>query len=387
MNLAAPAAKGSLFYHTLDAWRGVGVVWIVMAHASLLAISTQFPDLANHPVCVFSLYARIALASFFVISGYCIANAAAIARQKPRSVFYFVRARVRRVYPPYLIVSLFAVVLSLAMALAVHFGWFRDSVIARLDFFHHDFWYYFSAVTLTQLPLGQTPILIVFWTLCYEVTWYAMVALVLWFTLRAKTVNALFNTLHILTITCLIWIALVPIPCPYPFDLWPEFGFGVLVYHILSDPGRVSAKVNLAVCVVLVVIYYLIAHDHSFIGRPTPPERFLFVGAYAVALILLFRVDEKLSSFRIIRGFAGIGVFSYSIYLTHLLTLGILSQVGKKLGITEATFWWLFVFEIAICLAVGRIFFIFFERPFLNSRRYTRARVPVAESAPAPTTG
>jgi hypothetical protein len=49
------------------------------------------------------------------------------------------------------------------MWISVRFGWFRDSVIAQLDFFHHDFWYYFSALTLTQLVLGQTPILIVFW--------------------------------------------------------------------------------------------------------------------------------------------------------------------------------------------------------------------------------
>jgi exopolysaccharide production protein ExoZ len=327
----------------------------------------------------------LALSIFFVISGYCIANAAAIARRKRGSLLYFVRARIRRVYPPYLIVSFFAVVLSLAMALAVRIGWFRDSVIAQLDFFHHDFWYYFSSVTLTQLALGQPLILIVFWSLCYEIAFYAIVALILWATLRAKDTNVLFNILHAITIICLAWIALLPIPCPYPLDLWPEFGFGVLVYNILSEPSRTWPKIGFAISAALVVGYYFIFRNHGLTGNPTPTLRFVFVAGFAMVLILLFRVDEKLSRFPIVRWFGWLGIFSYSIYLTHLLTLGVLSQIGKKLGVTEGTYWVLFIFQVAISVAAAKIFFLFFEKPFLRSRREPRGVIQMADSKPAPT--
>jgi exopolysaccharide production protein ExoZ len=387
MNVTAPEAKRSRVYHTLDAWRGFAAIWVVMIHACIPVIGTQYPDLAKNPVFAFSLYARLALSMFFVISGYCIANAAAIARQKRGPLYYFVRARVRRVYPPYLIVSLFAVILSLVMALAVRMGLFRDSVIAQLDFFHHDFLYYFSSITLTQLLLGQTPMLIVFWSLCYEIAFYAIVTLILWITLRAKDANPLFNALHVVTMVCLAWIAVLPIPCPYPLDLWPEFGFGILVYQILAEPGRRWPKICFGISVLLVLAYYLINRDHAFSSRPSPPMRFVFVAGYATVLLLLFRVDEKLSRSPIVRWFAWVGIFSYSIYLTHLLSLGILSQIGKKLGVTEGTYWVLFIFQVVISVAAARVFFLFFEKPFLSSRREPRGVVQVVDSKPAPTTG
>jgi exopolysaccharide production protein ExoZ len=386
MNLAAGAPKPSLIYNTLDAWRGFAAVWVVMIHACLPAIGTDYPQLANNPVFAFSLYARLALSMFFVISGYCIANAAAVARVKKGTMFYFVRARVRRVYPPYLIVSVFTVILSLGMSVLMRYGLFKGSAIAQLDFFHRGFWYYFSSITLTQILFRQTPMLIVFWSLCYEVGFYAIVALWLWGTLRAKKPNPLYYGLHAVTLISLAWIAFLSIPCLYPLDLWPEFGFGILAYHILSEPKRIWPKICFAAAVVLVVSYYLIYRDHSFTGQPTPTQRYLFDAGFALALIWLYPVDQKLSQWPIVRGLAWLGIFSYSIYLTHLLSLGIVSQIGKKLGVTEGTYWILFVFQVLTALIIARIFFTFFEKPFLSHRRDARIAVPVASPKPAPST-
>jgi peptidoglycan/LPS O-acetylase OafA/YrhL len=383
MNVAAREPQSSLIYNTLDAWRGFAAVWVVMIHACLAVISTDYPELAKNPVFAFSMYARLALSMFFVISGYCIANAAAVARAKKGPMFYFVRARIRRVYPPYLIVSLFTVLLSLGMLVLMRYGLFKESAIAHLDFFHRGFWYYFSSITLTQILFGQTPMLIVFWSLCYEVGFYTIVALWLWGTLRAKGPNPLYYGLHAVTLICLAWIAFLSIPCPFPLDLWPEFGFGILVYHILSEPKRIWSKICFAAAVVLVITYYLIYRDHPFTGLPTPTQRYLFDAGYAFALILLFRVDQKLSRWPIVRGLGWLGIFSYSIYLTHLLSLGILSQIGKKLGVTEGTYWILFIFQVLAALIIARVFFIFFEKPFLSRRREARAVVPVASAKPA----
>jgi exopolysaccharide production protein ExoZ len=387
MNAAAREPKPSLIYNTLDAWRGFGAIWVVMAHACIPVIGTEYPELAKNPVFAFSLYARLALSMFFVISGYCIANAAVVARAKKGPMLYFVRARIRRVYPPYLIVSLLTVLLSLGMLVLMRYGLFKGSVIAQLDFFHRGFWYYFSSITLTQILFRQTPMLIVFWSLCYEVGFYTIVALWLWGTLRAKKPNLLYYGLHAVTLISLAWIAFLSIPCLFPLDLWPEFGFGILVYHILSEPKRIWPKICFAAAVVLAISYYLIYRDHAFPGqKPPPTQRFLFDAGYALALIWLYQVDQRLSRWRIVRGLAWLGVFSYSIYLTHLLSLGIVSQIGKKLGVTEDTYWISFVFQVLAGFIIARIFFIFFEKPFLSHRREGRIAVPVASPKPAPTT-
>jgi peptidoglycan/LPS O-acetylase OafA/YrhL len=69
MNLSAPETKRSLTYQTLDAWRGLAAIWVAMIHACIPVIGTQYPNLANNPVFAFSLYGRLALSMFFVISG------------------------------------------------------------------------------------------------------------------------------------------------------------------------------------------------------------------------------------------------------------------------------------------------------------------------------
>ena len=63
-------------YKTLDAWRGIASLWVVMLHACVPAIGTRYFALQLQPIYAFSLLGSLGVQMFFVISGYCIANAA-----------------------------------------------------------------------------------------------------------------------------------------------------------------------------------------------------------------------------------------------------------------------------------------------------------------------
>ena len=107
------AARRQTRYLTLDHWRGLACLLVVVYHSAL--VSREHAGLAWTSGAERGLAAAIVdatrtfdvgVALFFVISGYCIAAAAetAIWRQVPISR-YFVR-RFRRIYPPYWIVVL-----------------------------------------------------------------------------------------------------------------------------------------------------------------------------------------------------------------------------------------------------------------------------------------
>jgi peptidoglycan/LPS O-acetylase OafA/YrhL len=86
-----------------------------------------------------------------------------------------------------------------------------------------------------------------------------------------------------------------------------------------------------------------------------------------------------------VKGLALIGVFSYSLYLTHFCVLTAVNQVFKALGLNGLVHLRFIIFVVC-CVAAGRLFFRVGEQPFLNWKRLTRqvrsqAAADVLESA------
>jgi peptidoglycan/LPS O-acetylase OafA/YrhL len=82
-------ASGGLWgkhYSMLDAWRGLAAVGVVLSHL-------------NAPI-----NGHFAVMMFFVISGYCISASADSCLKKELGFGGFMYRRVRRIYPPYLLV-------------------------------------------------------------------------------------------------------------------------------------------------------------------------------------------------------------------------------------------------------------------------------------------
>lgn len=370
MNLV-PAVEDTLVvpkthtYKTLDAWRGIACLWVVMVHACLPMIAMRYPDLRFQPLYAFSLLGGLGVQLFFVISGYCIANAASSSLRKGNDVVHFLKARIRRIYPPYFFASAFAFSLCyLALAL-VRKGYLHSSALASAVTGHQSPLYYFSALTLTQVPLHQQPILIVFWTLCYEVAFYSILALLLAIGRRQMSEQFMLNCLHVLTALSLLYLIFVPEHRTFPFDFWPQFGLGVLVYDVLEHKRKTTRLFGYVIASETVV--FALLHNYGgHLGQEGSRTQFLVSLVFALVLVALAGYDEKLQQVRIVQLLSSVGLFSYSLYLTHLLTLGLVLQVFSKAGKSQSFFVVPFFVQIVLAVIVARGFYILFERPFLN---------------------
>ena len=369
----APRHAGNTPYRLLDAWRGVAALWVVMLHVRL----ESTPNLLYQ----FSAGGHLGVPMFFVISGYCIANAATRSLDAPAPVRHFVKARIRRIYPPYLLASLAAAALSLLLTFLIRRHIVQSSQIADLDLLHQGWRFYIGALTLTQLPLHSSYLIRVLWSLCYEAAFYAVVAVLLWGTVRARQTTRLLDALAGLTVGTLVWLNLAGGVIPYPWNLWPQFGLGALVYQVLAQPGRSAPLGAFLLCNALVICDAL---RHGEVGTTDGISggfQGLFTLGFAVVLLFLFRWDGFLAGRWPVRLFSWVGMFSYSLYLIHLLALGIVTQGLSRLHALGPHPLLLYAVKLAVCVAVGRFFYHFCERPFLDTRQRQARR----EMATAPT--
>src|SRR5436853_2184504 len=98
-------------YHSLDHWRGLACLMIVLFHASIYLMASEDTSALKHLVTLQSRVATFAVRAihclgwgvpiFFVISGYCIAATVDSSRRKAKPARNFFARRFRRIYPPF----------------------------------------------------------------------------------------------------------------------------------------------------------------------------------------------------------------------------------------------------------------------------------------------
>lgn len=76
---------------------------------------------------------------------------------------------------------------------------------------------------------------------------------------------------------------------------------------------------------------------------------------------------------------SALGLFSYSLYLTHVFSIGVVNQCVKIFHIPSAVHDIVFAAVIVAAIAFARIFFHFCERPFMGS-----AKKRIKEFEPVP---
>lgn len=354
-------------YQTLDAWRGIACLWVLLFHASSI-IGVMFPDLFRTPLFVLGSLGSLGVQMFFVISGYCIAGAAGSASRRNHGFWQFMRARFGRIYPAYWCAFLLSAVLAVATVWLVASGHLQNSYLKDHNPLTLGWLYTAANIALLQAPLHQSYLLIVSWTLCYEVFFYLIIGVgVLCAKGRGEAV--LLTLLHALTAVCLAVLIVAPRHRLFPFDLWPQFGLGVLVYDWLRHSNQQRPRLWAAGIAGLMLAFAM--RWDFLIGTLGEPSRltFSFALIFAAALLGLHRLDLRLAQMPVIRGLSTIGLFSYSLYLIHMLCLGTLNQIVRRLHLPHAlAYVWLFL-SLLLAVAAGRIFYHFCERPFLKGNR------------------
>ena len=378
-------------YRTLEAVRGLASFWVVCFHAALL-MGLAHPDINTTWGIGLLHNGYLGVQVFFVVSGYCIAGAACSSMGKPRPVWSFAAARLRRIFPPCW-ASL--ILVAGASFFAAWLG-LKDTSLAKLDLPHQSAGFFIKNLTLTQLaaalphraPEGSF-ISEVCWTLCYEMAFYLVVGLILAAVLIGlrrtgdAAIKTMLNVSHAITLICCVILIVRPTALVYPFDLWAQFGLGVVVFDIVRQRQSPRAWAFYITISALLIVFLFCQNVR--IGQTQQPSIDTFATALAAAVILLacHSLDARIIALPPIRIAAFVGTFSYSLYLVNFLLISGLTRVYQRLPLPAWTRLPAIFCIVLAVLPLAWLFFRCFEKPFIKSRTVRAAIAPARTTPPA----
>ncbi len=359
-------------YKTLDVWRAIAAILVVFRHIGGTYYTDHYLYKPATPSLRTAFWTVIGCGGagiwiFFVISGFCICHAACrcIARGTGTSVF--LNARLRRIYPTYIAAFfLNLAVMSTAYYMVDH-HLIRHSTTVSHGALNLSPYNLAANLTLGyHLFPGSDALLVVSWTLAYEIAFYVVTGAAIW---GVKSELGLLYRLHAITLVCICCDLVFPGHTPYPFDLWPAFGMGVVVYHMIRDKSNVGA-VRLGLYM-LMAQALLILRSESLLSHTIYGDNALLIILFSGCLVVLHPYDRALMQQKALKWLAFIGTFSYSLYLVHLpitaATTALLKRVlpGHYIPV-------MFLVDIPLAVFFSWLFFVLVERHFLSAGAQNR---------------
>jgi exopolysaccharide production protein ExoZ len=307
---AAPPRLTEL--RSLQLLRGVAAFGVVLYHATLFAHNTL--NDTTIPVVDFG---QAGVDLFFVISGFIMYY---ISAKKPRRPLDFYNARIQRIVPLYWMMTFAMFVMPLV---SKTIGW-----SSNLDPMQLITSLFFIGGHYTPTLDTNFPVLRPGWTVNYEMFFYLIFGAGLALGAAKKS---LLVTIPIISALSIIGLIVKPEGDTAKFYTNPlmlEFVYGLIV-AALTLSGRVLPKILAALAVVCGCILPFAS------GGYAENSNFIFFGSSA-ALIVYGLVSLELRSKTIWHvPFKIFGDASYSIYLTHLFTQGVIGLLWQHLSILK----------------------------------------------------
>jgi peptidoglycan/LPS O-acetylase OafA/YrhL len=383
-------------FRMLDALRGFAALWVVMDHACAPFLAANDPRYVHQLLYAFSIRGQLGVLFFFIISGYCIAAAAYGALIGNKPLWRYGYERVRRIYPPYLAVLLLGIVSNAAIGFASAHRWIEP--VHHLMVFYPSPRYWIANLFLIQSELHTGMVLAVFWSLCAEVAFYAIVGILLWIAqqVAARRGPASGTLALILGLALTIYASLLSLivfdNALFPFDLWHQFALGGLLFFLIeSKPGfvagysiRLRRIINSAAALAAVLTLIFIALRPGIevdVAHPASRIRSITCLLFCVLLTGLRRIDERLAASRWMRPWLWLGASSYSLYLIHPIVLPFADILCRKAGLDGDRYWLTFWIQCAAAIAAGRLFYYLVERHCISSRQKRRLAEELAANS------
>ena len=365
-------------YRSLDMWRGVACLLIVIYHSTLVHLASRADTAKMHPpglvasIVASTHYLKVGVPIFFVISGYCISAAADAARRRPQPIRSYFTRRFRRIYPPF-----WGVVILTALFVGVVDCLFPGSLSSQPVPYLRPWWYsgwqWLGNLTLTETwrhhliggPRGHFPGHD--WTLCYEEQFYAIMGLLLVIAPRRLFAAVTCVTFGVI-LAVLLGRAGMPIDGFFFDGSWFLFAAGIIVYYKVNYARRITSRVIngfflAGFLYVLLEPIPFAAFDHD--------QRVTSIAAFGTALLfsVVHRWDSHFERVTMLRPLAFCGKICYSLYLIHPPLVRYIGKSFQRLGVQGdfATLALTMPVSIAISIAAAWAFYILVERRFLNS--------------------
>jgi exopolysaccharide production protein ExoZ len=314
---------------------------------------------------------------FFVISGFIMVMVTTRTTHGVAGAGEFLRRRITRVYPPYLVITLVIyVIYQVSPSFVNSSATVRPSVVA----------------SFLLLPQAGLPLLLVGWTLVFEMYFYLVFTLGLLAPRRAfpyllagwGIVTALLHFVHGNN----VWLGLVASPLNF------EFLFGAIIgWLVISDRVRAPRSIGSLGLIATGVFYVLVMFNHH--GFADNSWLTVFTTGVALALVIYGCVGIEFNDGRVLPlRLVALGGASYAIYLTHIAVLKVFGIVLSHLHLHQNLILQLIVAVAAFGVAIvgGIVYYVVVEKPLLKVlhdrksifRRPNRQAVAPTEPAPVP---
>lgn len=344
-------------FYTLQVFRALAALLVVVFHAGeILAKEKYFGSAANGIDELFWFGGQAGVAFFFVLSGFIISHVHWNDLNQPDKLIGYMKKRVVRIYPTYVAIF-FAVYLAGLMVPSISETLPRDaSVLIK------------SVLLVPQdknIVGGMgAPVLIVAWSLQYEMMFYLVFA--------AGLVHARLMTCVLVGYGAIFMLRAFGARYGFPFDFLSShlvllFVMGVVTARLTNYFPRVNhAKFYLGVLGVLFAIVAVAASLNK--SEKLKPVFDVLYGLVSAGLIyMLTRYEIGLPSIKKNKISMLLGDSSYALYLIHFPLMSVLCKLSVHVfpvneeGAVES-----FLFIVSFSVLAGLLVHLYFERPAIK---------------------
>ena len=385
---------------SVDALRGIAALGVVLYHAIDHTDKVLPPNSLRYPMKLIqflSSFGYVGVFLFFVISGFCIhlqwCRSRSMNEEQSVAFGKFWKRRIRRLYPPYLIaLVLFLGLTALTVGISVSRFFIYDVAMHLLMLHNLD-------------PRTCYSINGVFWTLAIEEQLYLAYFLLLFLRKRwgwyVTLIVCLLARAAWMSLSHLLWLKSgIGLPVPEAAaSHWFTWALGAIAVEAWFGLVKLPRWTrDLRIASLLIVSASAMAYFGSYIPKDTfwhISSWFLLhplwgIGFFIVLNRAVLAEDGWVRELRlppIVSVFATLGVFSYSIYLTHELTI---MQSWRWVNPAALQMQNVFLITIPATIVFAWMFFWFCERPFMKRKsaavqKNTEDSLPLMMNEPAET--
>ncbi|SDY51841.1 acyltransferase family protein [Pseudomonas salomonii] len=340
---------------SLQAARGLAALAVIAFHsifinAKYVTGATWLPDMF--------VFGQTGVDLFFVISGFVMVLASASKFGFRGEVYNFLKGRFLRIYPVYWI-YFFAVLLVFLLKP----GMVNSSQGGEVNIVN----------SFLLLPDANLPLVMVAWSLIHEVWFYLVFAFILLLPRRLVPLAFVVWLCAIISVSVLYTGSVNPYLRVIKHEFSVEFILGALagIFYLKVTGGSFKTRLpsallgGLGLCLVAYEMLWG-AIDGADVIQSISLERALIVGGGYMLILLALALREFESQWEVPGFLKSLGDMSYSLYLSHILTLSVCGRLWIAFGSAEgglvasAIFWAL---SLPVVIVVGYVSYRFVECP------------------------
>lgn len=341
---------------SIQALRGIAVLLVLLFH--LVTIEQKYGRSLNI-LPNFLNFGMLGVDLFFVISGFVMVVVTRGRFLNIKHAMHFLYHRASRIYPTYWVYSLLVLGVFLFKPILVNSSQGNEVNIVA---------------SFLLLPSDKLPLVMVGWTLIHEMYFYSVYFFILLFFSEENLVNAL-----VLWATAIIG-ANFSLELNAPFEklvfhpLTIEFIFGcfIAIYYFRENNKILRNYLLLSVAAAGFIASIYGQNLYHYYTEGIDPKgwwRILIFGLPALLIVFCF-INAERNGFVFNSALVKIGDASYSIYLSHILTLSVVGRIWSGFSIDST--WDNFIMIpvlIISAIIVGMLSYRYIEKPLLTYSR------------------